>query len=155
MIKSIKIVKEYPYITSYKFKGKFNGDRLEFEFFNQILADDDFKASMKVNLNAYKIDVQQALRELYNEKLFATALTAMAKFKFGYKEKDFIEPKIVNKIYKEGDKILLPKEYVLKRQSGELTEAYLPSLIKFKTALFKKEVVLPVLIERNKEGGNK
>ena len=117
--------------------------------------DDDFKASMKVNLSSYKIDVEQALRELYNEKLFATALTAMAKFKFGYKEKDFTEPKIVNKIYKEGDKILLPKEYVLKRQSGELTEAYLPSLIKFKTALFKKEVILPVLIERNKEGGNK
>jgi hypothetical protein len=64
----------------------------------------------------------------------------MAKFKFGYKDYDFVEPKIINKKYNEGDEILLPKEYCLMHRQGSLTEEYLPSLIDVKTSVFKNKI---------------
>ena len=146
-IKDFQLYQEYPYITSYKFKGKFNGTSIQFEFSDQILVDDDFKNSIK-SLAGLKIDVEKAIKEFYDEKLFETAIKSMAKFKFGYKDKNFEEVKIVNKKYLEGDEILLPKEYYLRKQAGTLDESYLPSLISFTTELFKGKIQLPVLIRR-------
>lgn len=151
-IKGIQLYQEYPYITSYKFKGKFNGTSIQFEFSDQILVDDDFKNSIR-SIAGLKIDIEKAIKEFYDEKLFEKAIKCMAKFKFGYKDKNFKEPAIVNKKYCEGDEILLPKEYYLRMQAGTLDESYLPSLISFSTDLFKGKIELPVLIRRktNKE----
>ena len=149
-LKDVKVVDRFPYITSYKFRGKFVGDTIEFEFPDTIMADDDYKASARAIDQLGKIDIEKVVRELYDEKLFATALTTMAKFKFGYKDKNFVSPKVVNTKYKKGDVVMLPKEYYNLHQQDLLDKSYLPSQIKFDTALFKKSVTLPVLIKRDK-----
>ena len=150
VLKEIKIVDRFPYITSYKFRGKFVGDTIEFEFPDTIMADDDYKASSKAVEQVGKIDIEKVVKELFDAKLFATALTTMAKFKFGYKDKEFAVPKIVNTKLNKGDVVLLPKEYYNLHQQGLLDDSYLPSQIKFDTALFKKSVTSPVLIKREK-----
>ena len=149
-LKGIKIEHEYPYITSYKFKGKFKNDVLIFDFPTQILADNDFKNSAKVELSNVNINIEKCIKELYNEKTFAVALCNMAKFKFGYKEKNFATPSIVNRKYKDGDKVLLPKEFYSLRNREALDNTYLISMVDFKTKLFKKSIQLPVLIKRTK-----
>ena len=146
-IKKIEIYREYPYITSYKFKGIFEGDSIKFEFPKQIFADEDFKGAIQ-SLDGFEIDIQSAVKELYDEKLFAAAVCVMAKMRFQYKDKTFVEPKIVNKKYQVGDEILLPKEYYLRHQQGGLDDSYLPSKISFSNELFKGKIELPVLIRR-------
>lgn len=145
---NIKVVNEYPYITSYKFKGKFVENKLEFVFYNQILADDDFKGSAKSTLKDAVVNVEKSIKELYDEQDFSIALRAMSKFKFGYKSKEFIEPKIENKKYLDGDEVLLPKTYIELTENGEIDKTYIPSIINIKTELFKKDITLPVLIKR-------
>ena len=147
-LKGIKIEHEYPYITSYKFKGKFEKDTLTFDFPAQILADDDFKNSAKVDISNISIHIEKCIKELYNEKTFAVALCNMAKFKFGYKDKTFIAPKVLNKKYNVGDQLFLPKEYYRLTTENALEDCHIPSLIEVKTDLFKKKLQLPVLIRR-------
>ena len=147
-LKGIKIEHEYPYITSYKFKGKFENDTITFDFPAQILADDDFKNSAKVDISNISIYIEKCIKELYNEKTFAVALCNMAKFKFGYKDKTFVGPKVLNKKYNIGDQLFLPKEYYKLSTENELEECHIPSLIEVKTDLFKKKLQLPVLIRR-------
>lgn len=147
-IRSIRVYESYPYITSYKFMGEFDGDTLKFKYPNAILADEDFKGAEKLTGYFGEVNIERAIKELYDEKYLTIALCHMAKFKFRYKDKNFVEPKIVNKKYQDGDKIYLPKEYYLKYQEGTLDETYLPSTIEFKTDLFKKPIRLPVLIKR-------
>ena len=45
--------------------------------------------NIKDVLSQIKIDIEACIKELYNEKTFARALCNMAKFKFGYKDKNF------------------------------------------------------------------
>ena len=99
-------------------------------------------------MDGFEIDIQSAVKELYDEKLFAAAVCVMAKMRFQYKDKTFVEPKIVNKKYQVGDEILLPKEYYLRHQQGVLDDSYLPSKISFSNELFKGKIELPVLIRR-------
>lgn len=147
-IKAINIEKEYPYITSYKFKGKFLKDNIVFDFPSRILSDDDFKCASKGELASIKLNIEQAIKELYNEKSLSKALCHMSKFKFGYKDKAFKDPTISNKKYKEGDEMFLPKEYYQLSIAGELNSSYLPSAIEMATEIFKKKLQLPVLIRR-------
>ena len=147
-IKNITIEHEYPYITSYKFRGNFVDDTLQFEFPSQILADDDFKGSAKVDLSAQQIDLENRIKELYDNKSFSLALCNMSKFRFRYKDKTFCEPKIINKTYRNGDEMLLPKQYYLLSVENNLDETYLPSLINVQTDLFKHKLQLPILIRR-------
>ena len=147
-LKGIEIEHEYPYITSYKFKGKFEKDTLTLDFPAQILADDDFKNSAKVDISNISIHIEKCIKELYNEKTFAVALCNMAKFKFGYKDKTFIAPKVLNKKYNVGDQLFLPKEYYRLTTENALEDCHIPSLIEVKTDLFKKKLQLPVLIRR-------
>lgn len=147
-LKGIKIEHTYPYITSYKFKGKFEKDALTFDFPTHILVDDDFKNSAKVDLSNISINIEECIKELYDEKTFALGLCSMAKFKFGYKEKNFETPPIVNRRNSDGDKILLPKEFYNLKNSCELDDTYLPSIVNLRTKLFRKDIQLPVLIRR-------
>ena len=148
-VKEIVIEKAYPYITSYKFEGKFENNKIKFRFPDELLI-----GLNKYNRGIYKftrrIGIKIGIQECYNRELFELALKTMAKFKFSYKSNTFENPKIVNTTLLDGDEILLPKFYYLLSAEGKLDDSYLPSMIKFENDLFDEPIELPVLIKRKK-----
>ncbi len=147
VVESVVIDKTYPYITSYKFEGKFENNKILFRFPRRLLIDKNYVNNHKYNVNR-QINIKWGIKECYSRELFEFALKQMAKFKFSYKSDSFESPKIVNTTLLEGDEILLPKYYYLLSSEGKLDDSYLPSMIKFDNDLFDEPIELPVLIKR-------
>lgn len=154
----IFVEKTYNYITSYKFLGKFEANKITFTLYNKIIADTDFEKSIKINKEAIELDLNKAIKQYYSADLFAKALQEMSKFKFGYKDNIFSQVLPLKNIKVEkDDRILLPKKYyeefikvdscvddgIIKNE-----KIYIPVLLGFENNLFEEKLALPAVIER-------
>ena len=160
-LKDIKVKQVYLNFTSYEIYACFSKNALYFDF-NVVLNANYFKNAIGNKIER-KVNIEQQVKKVHSFETASKSLCAMAKMKFGYKDKDFPPVQEEEYIFREGDTYCLARTYYdlfgdkmtrkgVKNRLIRDGKEYIPVKQSFENNLCNKLLEIPVVVKRDHNG---